>query len=70
MKKRINKILPILLVSMSSLLASCQVMTGETTSDIKVPTSELEKIMQKYDDLGYEYSYEGEPVTLTMSHWD
>ncbi len=70
MKKRMNKILPILLVSMSSLLASCQVMTGETTSDIKLPTNELEKIMQKYDDLGYEYSYEGEPVTLTMSHWD
>lgn len=70
MKKKTRKILPILLASASFLFTSCQVMTGDSTSDVKVPTTELEKIMKKYDDLGYTYTYDGDPVTLTMSHWD
>ena len=42
--------------------------TGD--DNIDVSEDEIERIQNKYDELGYVYEYTGEPVTITMSHWD
>ena len=56
-------------------LTSCTFTTGGNNSSsnsisIDVDKSELETIMEKYDNLGYQYDYDGEECTLTMAHWD
>ena len=73
MQKKINNLLFGALAMVSaSVIASCQVVTntGTTTTAPHVELSELDRILQKYDQAGYEYEYSGEPVTITMSHWD
>lgn len=72
MKKKYKNLLTgFLAVISASVVASCQVVTtGTTTAPVDVELSELERIMKKYDDLGYKYEYSGNPVEITMCHWD
>ena len=56
-------------------LTSCTFTAGGNNSSsnsnsIDVDKLELETIMEKYDNLGYQYDYDGEECTLTMAHWD
>lgn len=45
---------------------------SETPVSVDVPVSELDKILQKYDDLGYEYTFEDDrsEVNISLAHWD
>lgn len=70
-KKYKNLLTGFLAVISASVVASCQVVTtGTTTAPVDVELSELERIMKKYDDLGYKYEYSGNQVEITMCHWD
>lgn len=73
MKKNIKKGL-LCFVALSSIaaLASCTVTVApqSTSQPISVAQTELEKIFTKYDNLGYEYEYSGQPCTISMAHWD
>ena len=72
MQKKFNNLLiGALAVVSASVIASCQVVTtGSTTTAVEIELSELERIMKKYDDAGYVYEYTGEPVEITMCHWN
>lgn len=52
------------------MFTGCQVVQTEAPTLPAENLSELEQIMKKYDDAGYVYSYNGEPCTITMAHWD
>ncbi len=69
--------LPLLLALGSLILVGCTNSnrddTGtETTSEssIDLDINDLDYILDKYDEAGYQYSYSGEPCTITMTHWD
>ncbi len=66
---KLKAILPISFAFIATALAGCT-NTNRTTSEVGVNTDDLEAILAKYDELGYEYEYTGDPVTITMTHWD
>ncbi len=53
-----------------SLFCGCQVVNTQESTIGGAELSELEAIMKKYDDAGYTYTYDGEPCTITMAHWN
>lgn len=74
MKKRykfiIFTLLIVLTLGLSFNLVACNI---QSTDDEEIPDlskDELEQILQKYDDLGYEYEYTGEAVEISLAHWD
>lgn len=74
MKTGTHKTLPLLVIALFS-MASCvnsyeSTTSSENTSDNDNTggTITLDDITKKYDNL--DWSYDGDPVTLTMCHWD
>ncbi len=73
MAKKINNLLVgVFALVTASVITSCQVQVGSSnnTTSVGVQLDELQTIMAKYDELGYEYEYTGEPVEITMAHWN
>ncbi len=72
MKNKLFRLIAVccLAAMLASLLAGCQVVNTQQSTVGGVELSELEIIMKKYDDAGYTYTYDGEPCTITMAHWN
>lgn len=70
--------LPILLTTGILALAGCYnsnasastSVPDDTGTSVDVDIDDLDYILGKYDAAGYEYSYTGEPCTISMTHWD
>lgn len=61
-----------IILCLSMILVACQFQDSSEDDD-NVPDikkDELTTILEKYDELGYTYEYTGEPVEITMAHWD
>lgn len=45
---------------------------GDIPTSVDVPVNELDAILKKYDDLGYEYTFDDnrDSVNISMAHWD
>lgn len=71
-KKRLGMLLRVvaLVCLMAMVFSGCQVVQTEAPTLPEEDLDELQQIMKKYDDLGYEYNYDGEACTITMAHWD
>jgi len=57
-------------VLLAFVFSACQFQNTERKTDITTDEDELTAILNKYDELGYTYSYSGEACTITMAHWD
>ena len=87
-KNKISKLSLLAVFSTMLTLASCNIVTvvpgsigGNSSANttinqppvsVDVPVNELDAILQKYDNLGYEYSFEDdrEVINISMAHWD
>lgn len=57
-------------LAFGALATGCAGDIGKGDENINVSQDEISQIQQKYDDAGTVYEYTGDPVTITMSHWD
>lgn len=58
------------IMSVGALAAGCAGNIDDDTGGIEVSQDQIDIIQAKYDAQGAVYEYTGDPVTLTMSHWD
>ena len=52
------------------LITGCAAGLGGGDDNIDVSDDVIEEIQNRYDEAGYVYEYTGDPVTISMSHWD
>ena len=57
-------------LAFGALATGCAGGIGSGDKNINVSQDQIAQIQQKYDEAGAVYEYTGDPVTITMSHWD